>query len=166
MIEYRNEILGTVIVMVALMLLNFIASRIISRFGKARLINPTRKKIISKINNLIIYGISLIVLAAIWGVESKQLIVFISSILTILGIGFFAQWSILSNLTAGLILFFNHPIRIGNKIRILDKDMDYKGEVTDITGFFLHMKTEKGENLIWPNSRILEKGVEILEDNQ
>ncbi|MCL6273360.1 mechanosensitive ion channel [Muricauda sp. 2012CJ35-5] len=166
MIEYRNEILGTVIVMVALMLLNFIASRIISRFGKARLINPTRKKIISKINNLIIYGISLIVLAAIWGVESKQLIVFISSILTILGIGFFAQWSILSNLTAGLILFFNHPIRIGNKIRILDKDMDYKGEVTDITGFFLHMKTEKGENLIWPNSRILEKGVEILEDSQ
>lgn len=166
MIEYRNEILGTVIVMVALMLLNFIASRIISRFGKARLINPTRKKIISKINNLIIYGISLIVLAAIWGVESKQLIVFISSILTILGIGFFAQWSILSNLTAGLILFFNHPIRIGNKIRILDKDMDYKGEVTDITGFFLHMKTEKGENLIWPNSRILERGVEILEDNQ
>ena len=166
MIEYRNEILGTVIVMVALMLLNFIASRIISRFGKARLINPTRKKIISKINNLIIYGISLIVLAAIWGVESKQLIVFISSILTILGIGFFAQWSILSNLTAGLILFFNHPIRIGNKIRILDKHMDYKGEVTDITGFFLHMKTEKGENLIWPNSRILEKGVEILENNQ
>ncbi len=162
MLAYKYEILATIVSLSILLLVKFIIGRLIHKFSKNKLINENRKKITRKVNNLLFYVLSGVLLAAIWGVESRQLIVFVSSILTILGIGFFAQWSILSNLTAGLILFFNHPVRIGDKIRILDKDFDYKGEITDITGFFLHMKTDNGEILIWPNSKILEKGIEIL----
>jgi len=164
MVEYRREILGTIVIVVILIILKLILNRIIHKFGNTRSINPNRRKIINNIKDMVIYFLSIIVLAGVWGVDSKQLIVFISSILTILGIGFFAQWSILSNLTAGFILFFSHHLRIGDHIRIVDNDIDCRGEIIDIIGFFLHMKTEKGEKITWPNSFILQKGIEILED--
>ena len=82
--------------------------------------------------------------------------------LEVLGVGFFAQWSLLSNLTASVILFFNHPVRIGSRIRILDKDFDLTGEVKDITGFYFFIETDKGETITFPNSLIMQKGIEIL----
>ena len=84
------------------------------------------------------------------------------SILAVLGVGFFAQWSILSNLTASVILFFNHPVRIGDRVKVLDKDFDWSGEVLDITGFYFFMKTDKGEFISLPNTLVIQKGLEIL----
>lgn len=77
--------------------------------------------------------------------------------------GFFAQWSILSNLTASVILFFNHPLRIGDKIRILDKDFNWTGVVTDISGFYLFMTTDADEKISIPTSMVMQRGIEILE---
>ncbi|MCB9034507.1 MAG: hypothetical protein H6553_11770 [Chitinophagales bacterium] len=34
---------------------------------------------------------------------------------------FFAQWSVLSNITSGIIMYFNHPLGIGDNILIEDK---------------------------------------------
>lgn len=57
----------------------------------------------------ILVAISLIV---IWGVETKDILFTVSSIATVIGVAFFAQWSILSNITSGMILFFSFPFRI------------------------------------------------------
>ena len=76
---------------------------------------------------------------------------------------FIAQWSILSNLTASVILFFNHPMRIGDRIRVIEKDYNFVGEVKDITGFFVFMRTDNGENITLPTSFVLQRGIEILE---
>ncbi|CAM1369554.1 Mechanosensitive ion channel protein MscS (fragment) [Tenacibaculum xiamenense] len=58
------------------------------------------------------------------GIDFKQVGLFASSILAILGVGIFAQWSILSNLTASVILFFHHLMHIGDTIKILYKEFD------------------------------------------
>jgi small-conductance mechanosensitive channel len=82
--------------------------------------------------------------------------------LAVLGIGFFAQWSILSNITASFILFFYHPIRIGHRIKIIDKDYNWVGEVKNITAFYFFIETDAGENISLPNSLVMQKGIEIL----
>lgn len=61
-----------------------------------------------------------------------------------------------------MILFFNHAVRLGDGIRILDKDFDWTGEVKDITGFYLFMKTDDGRNITLPTSLIIQKGTEIM----
>lgn len=160
--QYENEILQSVILLLLLILLIQIAKYGARKFSRIRAIDPNRKKVILNLNYLLFYLISLIILVIIWGVDLKQFTVFLSSILAVLGIGFFAQWSILSNLTASVILFFNHPLRIGDRIKILDKDFDWTGEVKDITGFYLFMETDKGENITIPTSIIMQKGIEIL----
>lgn len=109
-----------------------------------------------------IFVTAILFLAGIWGVNRSEILMYISSLLTILGIGFFAQWSLLSNITSGLILFFNHPLKIGDHIKIYDKDFDIQGKITDISYFFLHVKTDIGENITIPNTIVLQKTISLL----
>ena len=81
------------------------------------------------------------------------------SFLTILGIAFFAQWSILSNITACLILFINYPVKIGDSITILEKDNNITGEIRDIGAFFITLKTPENELITIPNAIILQKNI-------
>jgi small-conductance mechanosensitive channel len=80
-------------------------------------LHKARLAIITKLTNVLLYVTTIVFIAFVWGVEERQLLIYISSFLTLLGIAFFAQWSILSNITAGLILFINYPVKIGSTIR-------------------------------------------------
>ncbi len=162
MIAYRNEILLTIIVLILLFFVLLITKSVIRKFSILKSINANRRKLIRNLTNLVHYLIAGTALVIIWGVELKQFSVFISSVLAVLGIAFFAQWSILSNLTASIILFFSHPVRIGDRIRVLDKDFDWTGEVKDITGFYLFMITDHGENITLPTSMVIQKGIQIM----
>ncbi|NBX78790.1 MAG: hypothetical protein EBQ94_00140, partial [Flavobacteriales bacterium] len=115
------------------------------------------KRITHKIINLFLTIFILIALAAIWNIQREQLIVFMTSVVTVLGIAFFAQWSILSNITASLILFFNHPLKIGHQVRVMDKEYDIEGELIDIS-FFFHVHTrQKQQNDYNSNFRCFTK---------
>lgn len=158
----KKEILLSIIAVVIMMAVIFFIKNAIHKFSFVKSIDANRRKIIVVLSYLIIYAVFGTILAVIWGVDSSQLSIFVSSTLAVLGVGFFAQWSLLSNLTASVILFFNHPVRIGSRIRILDKDFDLTGEVKDITGFYFFIETDKGETITFPNSLIMQKGIEIL----
>jgi small-conductance mechanosensitive channel len=121
----------------------------------------TRRKIIVKIIHLLIIVPVVVFLAGIWGLEQNEIAVFAGTLLTALGIAFFAQWSLLSNITSSLILFFNHPVRLGDTIRVYDKDYALEGEVTELTYFFVYLKTKDGETITLPNSVILQKAISI-----
>jgi len=69
----------------------------------------------------------------------------------------FAQWSILSNITSGIILFFFFPFRIGDIIQVHDKDFPIKAEIEDIKAFHIYLKTDKGERITYPNNLLLQK---------
>lgn len=163
MLAYKMEILYSIVLLSVMVIIIFLTKRAIGKFGFIRAIEINRRKVILNLSYLLIYIISISILAIIWGVDHKQFAVFISSVLAVLGVGFFAQWSILSSLTASVILFFSHPVRIGDRIRILDKDFDWTGELIDITGFYLFLKTDDGKNVTIPNSLVMQKGIEILD---
>jgi small-conductance mechanosensitive channel len=111
------------------------------------------KKIIHNFVFLLFFGLQLF----IWGVEQSKLIIFISSLLTILGIAFVAQWSLISNITSTLIVFFTHPARIGDTITVLDKDYQIEGRISDIGVFFIIISTVEGEKITIPSNIFLQK---------
>jgi small-conductance mechanosensitive channel len=59
------------------------------------------------------------------------------------------------------ILFFNYSLKIGDYIKVLEKDFIIEGKIEDITFFFLHLKTKSGENITIPNSVILQKTLSV-----
>lgn len=136
--ELSKEIFQSLFLIILLFLIIQILKISIRRFSAIKSIDLNRRRIISKLTNFFLYLITGIILAGIWGVAPSQFAVYISSVLALLGVGFFAQWSILSNLTSSVILFFAHPLRIGDRIRVLDKDFNWIGEVKDISGFFFY----------------------------
>jgi len=91
---------------------------------------------------------------------------FVTSILTVIGVAFFAQWSILSNITAGIIVFFSSPFRIGDTIKILDKDYPIEAKIVDIKSFYTLLKTAEGEQISLPNNLLLQKGIVIVSEEE
>lgn len=163
MANIPKEILLTVVLIASTFLIISLIKRAIKRFGKIGAIDVNSRKVIFYLAYMVVLTISGTVLLVIWGLDLKDFAIFISSVLAILGIGFFAQWSILSNITASVILFFSHPLRLGDRIRVLDKDFDWTGEIEDISAFYLFMKTDDGRRITIPTNLVIQKGIEILE---
>ena len=101
----------------------------------------------------------------IWGVDVRNLGVIVSSIFAVIGVAFFAQWSILSNITSGVILFFTFPYKSGDRIMIHDKEYEYVGIIEDIKTFHIVILNDAGQRITYPNSLVLQKGVSILNQN-
>jgi small-conductance mechanosensitive channel len=162
---YQLQIIQTLAVIISLVTIKFLLRGIINKFMNKLHFALERKRIISKIINFFILIVAVVLITAIWGVKSQEVTIFISSILTILGVAFFAQWSILSNISSSLILFFNHPVRIGSQIKILDKEYPIEGVVVNISLFFMYIKTSDGQLVSIPNTVVLQKTISLDSEN-
>ncbi len=162
----RNELIWTVIVLSALIIVRVLVINAIHKVGKVSDLNKARTRMISKYISYGLLTITAIFLILIWGVNIKELGILLSSIFAVIGVALFAQWSILSNVSAGIILFFSYPFKIGDRIKIIDKDSEYKGEylIEDIRAYHLNLRNELGEMVTYPNSLILQKAI-ILTQN-
>ena len=159
--KYQLQLLETAIIIAFLLLINFIFRKWSTRSTNKLHLAAERHKITIRIINAATILIGAITLAGIWGLNQEELFVFFTSTLTVLGIAFFAQWSILSNITSGILLFFNHPLHIGDTIKIIDKDLPVEGVLKDITVFFMHVETIDGEYITIPNSVVTQKIISI-----
>ncbi len=160
------QIIETIVVLVIYIIAFFVTKTFINNTLKKTHLQRARRKIIIKAIHLIISIAAVVLLAAIWGLKQNQIAVFASTLLTALGIGFFATWSLLSNITSSIILFFNHPLKMGDTIKVLDKDYPFEGEITELTYFFIHLRTKEGEIVTIPNSLLLQKSVAIVENTE
>ncbi len=48
---------------------------------------------------------AIILLTGVWGFKQNEIALFASTILTAIGIAFFSQWSLLSNITYSILFF-------------------------------------------------------------
>ncbi len=103
-----------------------------------------------------------IVLGIVWDISVKGLSVYFASFFAVVGVALFAQWSIISNVTASIILFFNSPFKIGSRIRIMDKDDSVEGKVRDITSFNIHIETDEGLIVSYPNNLALQRPIILM----
>jgi small-conductance mechanosensitive channel len=159
------KFIETAIVLALFVVMHIATRRGINNMLKKFHFTLQRRKITLRMINLLLTIIAVVFISAIWGVKQTDIVVFISSVMAILGIAFVAQWSLLSNITAGLILFFNHPLKIGDHIKVIEKDFVIEGIVNDITFFFIHIKTENREKITISNTVILQKTISIVLSN-
>lgn len=158
---HTYQIVQTLIILLAMAALHFLTNRMVWSALKRHHFGFARRKVIVKVTNLLIFIAGSVFLAATWGINRNEFTVFFTAVSTVLGIAFFASWSILSNITSSLILFFTHPLRLGDNIRIIEKDYDVEGKVEDISFFFIHLKTPAKERITVPNSAAVQKTIII-----
>ena len=153
------KLIESIVVLIIIMLLKLVVNYFISKTVLKSLLNKTRGKLIRKILNFALTTLFIITVLIIWGVDQSELIVFMTSVLTVIGVALVAQWSLLSNLTAGVILFFNHSIKLDDTITIMDKDYEQTGRIVDIGYFFITLKTVDGDQITLPSNVFLQKTI-------
>ncbi|MBB1140921.1 mechanosensitive ion channel family protein [Myroides sp. WP-1] len=139
-----------------------IVTSIIHSFSKKSEMKEGREAVVIRLFNLLLLVLLFIIIFTIWGVEKDNVLLTLTSVFTVIGVAMFAQWSLLSNITAGILLFFSFPFRIGDIIRIQDKDFPTEARIVDIKAFYILLVTKDGEQISYPNNLILQKGIVIL----
>lgn len=161
--NYQGELIITGIVLISLLIVRFITHFTVTKIARKNDINDARIRLIRRYITVTLFLVAILIEASIFGTEFHDLAVIFSSVFAVIGIGLFAIWSILSNITSGIIMFFNFPYKVGDKIEIHDKDFPITAIIEDIRAFQLHLRTESGDLVTYPNNLMLQKAVTLIE---
>jgi small-conductance mechanosensitive channel len=107
--------------------------------------------------------VTLAILGIITGFSYKDVGLIFTSIFAVLGVALFAQWSILSNVTASVIVFFFFPYHVGDHVKIIDGEDTIEGIILEITLFHVILSHED-THITYPNSLVFQKAVVIRKD--
>jgi len=159
--QLEFKLIETAVIIVLYFIVRYVMNWSIRKTWKLKEYAQDRVIIVRRVTGGILFVIFALILSSIWGIDQSEIILFVTSILTVIGIAFFAQWSILSNITSGLILFFHNDVRAGEHLSILDKDLQINGELIEIGIMFTRIKIEDGSIISIPNSVIMQKTISV-----
>ncbi|EJI6684187.1 mechanosensitive ion channel family protein [Vibrio parahaemolyticus] len=153
------KVLMGVFVLIAYRILKRIVNRAILNLATSKGVKKARLSFIQRCFNVALLFLTASVFAIITGIGYGDVSLFLSSIFAVLGVAFIAQWSILSNITASFLIFFVFPYRVGDRIKVVDKDEDISGEIQEIRMFHVLIKHNNGNLITYPNNLMLQKAV-------
>lgn len=161
--KYWFEVLLSLGFIVGYYVVKWLIRKFVFRHAKQKDFQPSRSVYVMKFFSFFLTIVLLVGLFAIWNLKAKSLFVYFGTFFTVAGVALFAQWSILSNITASVILFFSFPFKIGSKIRIMDDKNSVTGVVEDITFFVIQIRTAEGNMVSYPNNLAIQKGIMAFE---
>jgi len=149
------KILITIAIIITDFFLQKIIQKKIDRYVLRNGMSQKRNLVMHKTKTVLIHTTAAVALLLMWGLSIENAWVTIGSFLGLVAIGFFAVWSILSNIFAGVVIFFTRPFKIDGTIEIIPDGI--RGKVRDINGFFTLLTDEEGRTINIPNNMIYQK---------
>lgn len=158
-----HGVFSKIIIILSCIIIFSLASKLLDRIihdvSVRRALGDLRVLYMTRLMNIGMVFLCIVVMCLVLGLGYSEISVFLSSIFAVVGIALFAQWSILSNVTASMIIFFSFPYKVNDSIKILDKDDDMSGVIIEITLFHVILKRDDGNIITYPNTLILQKAV-------
>jgi small-conductance mechanosensitive channel len=154
-----NQLLMCIVYLAVFLFAQHQVSKWIRQQAEKKQVNEVRSRLVTRLISYFMFFVTISIMAISLGLGYQEVSLFVSSAFAVLGVALFAQWSILSNITAGVLIFFAFPYRIGDRIRIVEKDEDMSGVIVEIALFHILIKRESGDVMTYPNSLLLQKGV-------
>ncbi|RCW91260.1 mechanosensitive ion channel domain-containing protein [Winogradskyella arenosi] len=161
--RYNNQILYTTILLIVLFTIRALIVITVKKIGRTSGTTEARAGLIGRYATVTLVLIAILIEAFILGAETRDITLVFSSVFAVIGIALFAIWSILSNITSGVIMFFSFPYKVGDKIKIHDKDYPVIAIIEDIRAFQLILREDNGNLVTYPNNLILQKAVTLLQ---
>jgi small-conductance mechanosensitive channel len=91
----------------------------------------------------------------LWGISVSGLWTLLASTVAVVGVGFLAVWTMVSNVTASFFISLWRPFRLGQTVEILPEAL--KGRVIDRNLMFTVLRDEGGNLLQVPNNMFFQK---------
>jgi small-conductance mechanosensitive channel len=96
----------------------------------------------------------------IWGVSVGGLWTLLVSAATIIGVGFLATWTMVSNITASFFIALWRPFRLGDNIEVLPENL--MGRVIDSNLMFVVVREDSGALIQIPNNLFFQKMFRVI----
>lgn len=161
--KFQGELIITGFVLLFLLIVRYSTNFAITKIARKSGINEARIRLIRRYVTVTLVLIAFLIESFVFGTNLEKIAIIFSSVFAVLGVGLFAVWSILSNVTSGIIMFFNFPYKVGDKIEIHDKDFPITAVIEDIRAFQLHLRIDNGNLVTYPNNLMLQKAVTLIE---
>lgn len=155
MSTHITELVITVLIAVIYIILDrFSTPKLKKGADQSHLIDGGATKAI-RIARLVTGFVGLVVIVLVWGIEFNSVLIFATTALTLLGVAFFASWSLLSNVTAHFVLLLQPSFQRGTFIRIIEADNYTEGYISELNLFNTTLVTENKEVIVYPNNLLL-----------
>lgn len=158
-----SPLIASGLIILMYFLLNGVLRKVITSIGEFKKVPVGRHTQVYKYFRFILIVFTAVALLVAWGIDYKGLAVLATSILAMLAVALVAQWSILSNVTAGVLIFFAFPVRIGDKMEIIDGTSSVTGEIIEINLFQIILEDDDGQLISYPNNLLLQKAVRKIQ---
>jgi len=139
MTYFLQLVLPALIAIVIGVIVERILASLVPRFGKRRALDPSHIHLIKPIIRWLIIIVLVIVVAGIFGTGAQSIWISLGAFIAMMVVGFFAAWSILSDLLAFLIIMIVRPFRIGNTVVVMPENI--AGEIIDMNLLYHKLKS-------------------------
>lgn len=162
--NHFTEVTGTSVALAVYLVIRILIRKYVSKRALLQSFNDLRSLQIRRIMSRVSTLLFLLVVAVIWNLTLQGISVYMASIVTVVGVGLFANWSMVSNVTASIILYFYFPFKLGSKVEIMDGDKSVTGVVVDISLFSIKLKADNGVEVYYPNNLAIQRSIKHLEE--
>ena len=156
---FLSTILPVIVCLIVAIVLERVLTVVISRYGQRRNIAKSHVHLMKLVVRWAIVAVFVIVVAGIFGMGIGSLWATITGFVALVVIGFFAVWSILSNVLATLLILVLRPFQIGDRIAILPENL--AGEVIDMNLMYTKLTTDEGDTISVPNNMFITKFIKV-----
>ena len=156
--EFLTRPLLTIAIILGCWVFALLLRRAATRLGRSEGYSTDRVARVKVVINASLFTLALLLLASVWGFK-QNLVVFASSVFALVGVALFASWSMLSNTTASLMIFFTAPFRMHDRIRMLEGDNSVTGKVRHLGLIYVTLEDEEGHQYLIPNNILLQRTV-------
>lgn len=149
----------SMVLVIAMILIRTVSRKSLYKLSILYSYEPHRLFLIKKtiaVSYWIVFVVSIII---IWGVNVNNMWIYFGGFLSVISIGLFAVWSILSNIISGIFIFIINPFRIGSKIKLYDPEL--QATVVNINLMFTELEDDEGIFSV-PNNIFFQKTIKVI----
>lgn len=156
MLENASQVIINVILTLGVFFGYFLISRLaLRRITQSLYRQQGHAHLVRQLFRIFLTVLLCIVLGFIWfSAQIGNVWITLTSLLGLLAIGFFAVWSVLSNIVCGIILILLRNIEIGDNVTVVEANVS--GTIIQINLFYVVLSTKKGTYHI-PNNIFIQK---------
>jgi small-conductance mechanosensitive channel len=118
--------------------------------------------LITRTVSAVLWIVVALVVLNVWGVGAAGLWASFVSIATLIGVGFLATWTMVSNITAMFFLTIWRPFHLGDDVELLPENL--KGRVVDRNLMFTVLREDHGASIQVPNNLFFQKTFRVKEN--
>jgi len=152
-----------VAVSIAIWLIRRVLRSWLDRIAPLVHLSPQTIAVVTRALSATLWVLALLLILGFWGVGASGVWALLASFAAVIGVGFFATWTMVSNITAFFFIAVWQPFQLGDLIEIVPEGL--RGRVINHDLMFVVLREDGGATVRVPNNLIFQRMIRVIQDD-